>query len=101
MRAVGSPFEIAGLIETMRFPSHASIKYGTKEQLVKKSGQTITCGDFKVLRYAVRRTGILGEWQRVEDGHRQFRAETGAVLNYWKTTGTGTINFQGTERCGG
>jgi len=61
---------------------------------MKKSGQ-ITCGNFKVLRYVVARTGIPGKWTK-EGNHRQFRARSGAVLNYWKTTGT--INFQGSER---
>jgi len=62
---------------------------------MKKSGQ-ITCGNFKVLRYVVARTGIPGEWIKGNNGHRQFRTANGAVLNYWKTTGT--INFQGSER---
>jgi hypothetical protein len=58
---------------------------------MKKSKQ-LMCGDFKVLRYAIRRTGVPGEWIKVDD-YRQFRAETGAIVNYWPTTGT--INFQG------
>jgi hypothetical protein len=62
---------------------------------VRNSRETITCGDFRVLRYAVRRTGILGKWTK-EGNHRQFRAETGAMVNYWKTTGT--ITFQGRAR---
>jgi hypothetical protein len=62
---------------------------------MKKSGQ-ITCGNFKVLRYVVARTGIPGKWTKGENGHRQFRTGAGAVLNYWRTTGT--INFQGSER---
>jgi hypothetical protein len=61
---------------------------------MKKSNQ-ITCGNFKVLRYVVARTGIPGKWT-TEGNHRQFRTNSGAVLNYWKTTGT--INFQGSER---
>jgi hypothetical protein len=61
-----------------------------------KSGQITTCADFKVLRYAVARTGVPGEWTKGNNnGHRQFRTVTGAVLNYWKSTGT--ITFQGRE----
>jgi len=62
---------------------------------MKKSGQ-ITCGNFKILRYVVAHTGIAGEWIKGNNGHRQFRTVNGAVLNYWKTTGT--INFQGSQR---
>jgi hypothetical protein len=61
---------------------------------MKKSGQ-ITCGNFKVLRYVVAHTGIAGKWTK-EGNQRQFRTNSGAVLNYWKTTGT--INFQGSQR---
>jgi hypothetical protein len=61
---------------------------------MKKSDQ-MTCGDLKALRYAVKRTGIPGKWTK-EGNHRQYRATSGAILNYWKTTGT--INFQGSER---
>jgi hypothetical protein len=59
-----------------------------------KSDQIIRCGDFKVLRYAVARTGIIGHWIK-GDNKREFRADNGAVLNYWKSTGT--ISFQGPE----
>jgi len=59
-----------------------------------KSRQSITCGNFKAVRQVVRRTGIAGEWS-VTQNHCQFRAANGAVLNYWKSTGT--INFQGPE----
>jgi hypothetical protein len=55
----------------------------------------ITCGDFKALRRLVTLTGIPGEWTKGKNGHRQFRAAGGAVLNYWKTTGT--ITFQGRD----
>jgi hypothetical protein len=64
---------------------------------MKKSGQIITCGNFRVLRYVVKRTGIPGKWTKDENENRyQFRARNGAVLNYWRTTGT--INFQGSDR---
>jgi len=60
-----------------------------------KSGQIITCGNFKVLRYAVARTDVPGEWTKEKNGLRQFRTVNGAVLNYWKSTAT--ISFQGRE----
>jgi hypothetical protein len=55
----------------------------------------ITCGDFKALRRLVMLTGIPGEWTKGKNGHRQFRTANGAVLNYWKTTGT--VTFQGRD----
>jgi hypothetical protein len=55
----------------------------------------ITCGDFKALRRVVKLTGIPGEWTKEKNGLRQFRAVNGAVLNYWKSTGT--ITFQGRD----
>jgi len=38
--------------------------------------------------------GIGGEWRKREN-HHQYRAATGAVLNWWKSTGT--ITFEGPE----
>ncbi len=55
----------------------------------------ITCGDFKALRRLVTLTGIPGEWTKGKNGHRQFRTANGAVLNYWKSTGT--VTFQGRD----
>ena len=55
----------------------------------------ITCGDFKALRRLVMLTGIPGEWTKGKNGHRQFRTANGAVLNYWKSTGT--VTFQGRD----
>jgi hypothetical protein len=49
---------------------------------------------FPAVRQVVRLTGIAGEWSTSEN-HCQFRAANGAVLNYWKSTGT--ITFQGPE----
>jgi hypothetical protein len=37
-------------------------------------------------------TGIDGEWTEVGN-HCQFRANNGAILNFWRSTET--INFQG------
>jgi hypothetical protein len=59
------------------------------------SNLNITCGDFDALRKIVELVGLPGRWAETEN-HCQFRARSGAVLNYWKTTGT--INFQGSER---
>jgi hypothetical protein len=62
---------------------------------MENSDQNITCGDFDALRRMLEFMGITGRWIKKEN-HCQFRAGTGAVLNYWKTTGT--IAFQGSER---
>jgi hypothetical protein len=59
------------------------------------SNLNITCGDFDALRKIVELIGVSGRWAETQN-HCQFRAPSGAVLNYWKTTGT--INFQGSER---
>jgi hypothetical protein len=59
------------------------------------SNLNITCGDYDALKKIVELIGIPGKWTK-EGNHRQFRTNSGAVLNYWKTTGT--INFQGSER---
>jgi hypothetical protein len=61
---------------------------------MKYSSEKITCGDFKALRKITALTGITGKWTKTKN-HCAYRAETGAVLNYWKTTGT--ITFQGPE----
>jgi hypothetical protein len=59
------------------------------------SNLNITCGDFDALKKIVELIGLPGRWSENEN-HCQFRAGSGAVLNYWKTTGT--VNFQGSER---
>jgi hypothetical protein len=51
-------------------------------------------GDFDDLRQVVSVIGIGGEWRKREN-HHQYRAATGAVLNWWKSTGT--IRFEGPE----
>lgn len=51
--------------------------YGTAEQLMS----------------VVALTGIPGEWEQLLNGHYLFRAETGAVLNWWSTTKK--VFFQG------
>jgi hypothetical protein len=51
-------------------------------------------GSLDDLQDIVMRCAILGEW-RFHKKHRfySFHAETGAILNWWPSTGT--INFQG------
>jgi hypothetical protein len=52
----------------------------------------ITCPNLAAVRDLVLLTGVDGEW--IEMGnHCQFRADSGAILNFWRSTGT--INFQG------
>ena len=55
----------------------------------------ITCDDLDALKNIVEFIRVPGRWAESEN-HCQFRAASGAVLNYWKTTGT--INFQGAAR---
>jgi hypothetical protein len=61
---------------------------------MKDTGEKIVCGDFKAVREVIALTGIKGEWMKIKN-LRQYRATDGAVLNYWKSTGT--ITFQGPE----
>ena len=49
-------------------------------------------GTYAALQDEVKLTGIAGEWRDLGN-HKQFRADTGAVLNWWQSTGT--ISFQG------
>jgi hypothetical protein len=49
-------------------------------------------GPFEKLQQLMALIGIQGEW-RVREDHYQYRAVTGAILNWWKSTGT--ITFQG------
>lgn len=51
-------------------------------------------GDFESLQSVVMLTSIAGEWRQGEN-HYQYRADTGGVLNWWKSTGT--VTFQGPE----
>jgi hypothetical protein len=59
------------------------------------SNVNITCSDFDALRKRVELIDLPGRWAD-KGNHCQFRARSGAILNYWKTTGT--IHFQGSER---
>jgi hypothetical protein len=55
----------------------------------------ITCSDFRAVRELTATAGIAGQWTE-RTNHCQFYAASGAVLNYWKSTGT--ITFQGQNR---
>ena len=52
-------------------------------------------GNYRKLRQLTALTGAAGQW-RVRENHYQYRAATGAVLNWWKSTGT--VTFQGPRR---
>ena len=49
-------------------------------------------GRFEKLRELVATTGISGEWVASKQ-QIQYRTDSGAILNYWESTGT--VNFQG------
>ena len=52
-------------------------------------------GDYLKLKKCVSRTGATGQWRELKNGHKQFRTNTGAILNWWESTGT--IQFQGPD----
>jgi hypothetical protein len=45
-------------------------------------------GDRKQIEKCVSRTDVAGQWREPKNGHRQFHAESGAVLNWLELTGT-------------
>lgn len=47
------------------------------------------------LKQAVEMTGASGEWLDKGNGYLQFRANDGAVLNWWQNSGT--LNLQGPQ----
>jgi predicted nucleotide-binding protein len=49
-------------------------------------------GDLELLRAAVSASPLVGEWTEAGNKHC-FRAKTGAILNWWPSTGT--LQFQG------
>ena len=49
-------------------------------------------GNYRNLQQVMALTGTAGAWREGEN-HHQYRATTGAVLNWWKPTGT--VTFQG------
>jgi hypothetical protein len=44
-------------------------------------------GTYEELQAQMRRTRIAGVWRDLGN-HKQFRAETGAILNWWESTKT-------------
>ena len=48
-------------------------------------------GDFEDLHRLVANAGTAGYWRELPNGHIQFRSVGGAVLNWWPTTGTITV----------
>jgi hypothetical protein len=51
-------------------------------------------GKFRDLEKLIAVIGISGEWTKREN-HNQYRADKGAVLNWWPSTGT--VTFQGPD----
>ncbi|RAP35726.1 DNA-binding protein [Legionella quinlivanii] len=51
--------------------------------------------DFESLKKTVELAGCDGEWKDSSNGVKQFKANNGAVLNWWSTKGT--LTFQGTS----
>jgi hypothetical protein len=52
-------------------------------------------GNYVKLKKCVSRTGVTGQWRELKNGHKQFCTKTGAILNWWESTGT--IQFQGRD----
>lgn len=52
-------------------------------------------GTYQELQDKVLLTGINGEWRELSNGHKQYKAETEAILNWWESSKT--IQFQGNK----
>lgn len=62
-------------------------------QMLKAAGVEMEfSGTYAELQDDVKLTGIYGEWRDLRN-HKQFRADNGAILNWWQLTGA--ITFQG------
>ena len=48
-------------------------------------------GNVGKLRKCVSKTGISGNWREIENHQMQYHADNGAVLNWWESTGTVTV----------
>lgn len=59
-------------------------------------------GSFEQLASIVTLTGARGHWQERLNGHYQFHSADGAVLNWWATTGTLSLqgSFEPAQRLG-
>jgi hypothetical protein len=64
---------------------------------MKGSAKKIACGDSKLFERSPRSHIIKGQWVKNKGSkdHYQYRTDDGAVLNYWRKTGT--VFFQGPE----
>ena len=51
-------------------------------------------GTYPELQEKVELTGIYGEWRDLGN-QKQFRADTGAILNWWQSTATITVQGPG------
>ncbi len=52
-------------------------------------------GSYQDLQDKVLLTGIDGEWHEIDDNHKQYKTESGAVLNWWISSKT--IHMQGSK----
>jgi len=50
-------------------------------------------GNHKKLVRLISKMEVDGIWRELKNGHMQFHADDGAVLNWWRSTGT--VTFQG------
>ena len=50
-------------------------------------------GTFEQLEWIISAAGVPGEWETMPAGYFRFVCRTGAILNWWPSTGT--VNFQG------
>jgi hypothetical protein len=69
------------------------MKYSSKMRSYVMKNKFV--GTFEELQSLITRMGISGEWSCPALNQYQFRANTGAVLNWYKSTGT--VSFQGPE----
>jgi hypothetical protein len=53
-------------------------------------------GSYVELQMCVARAGYSGDWRELSNGHRQYRTDDGAILNYWESSGT--VTFQGRDQ---
>ncbi|HAT8648946.1 TIR domain-containing protein [Legionella pneumophila] len=52
-------------------------------------------GSYKEIQDKVLQTGIQGDWKELQNSQKQYKANDGAILNWWETNKT--ISFQGAE----
>jgi hypothetical protein len=59
---------------------------------MKRSVRKFT-GSFEQLREIVAASGVCGAWEKMPNGYVRFVCRTGAILNWWPSTGS--FNLQG------